>query len=80
MGIYKQGAITNYWPDNDENTLYLGGSMTFSEIMEQIRTHFGECDLSNFTAEGERIHTRCIYFDLHDPSDWDDFLVIRRIK
>ncbi len=81
MGYTKEGSITNYWPDNTDIELYIETSSfgyTMEEIIEKARSHFGnpELGLENINIRAEYIHTRCIYYDQYDPSDYDNFLVI----
>jgi hypothetical protein len=37
-----------------------------------------DINLNNILIESQRIHTECIYYDLHDPGDWTDFIRIGR--
>jgi hypothetical protein len=39
-----------------------------------------DINLNDILIESERIHTRCIHYDLHDPSDWTDFIMIGRAQ
>lgn len=73
----NNGAITDFWPDNDENTLYLTGPRTLAEIHDLAREHFGNrFKLGKIEIEPEYIHTSCLYYDQHDSSDWTNFLKI----
>lgn len=85
MGITRQPGtdIFNFWPDNDDNTLYIPvgfgcSSLDLQELMETIESHFGDSDLSSYVISSEYIHTSCIYYDLHDPSDYTNFVIIER--
>lgn len=84
MGNYKSWTgIDCYEPDNDENFLYIpcyGDSFSFSEIYDRIREHFKiPFDPLKFTISCDKIHTNAIYYDLHDPSDYTNYLIIERI-
>lgn len=72
---------TNY-PTNDDKTLYIAcdtHEMPFSEMIEQIKSHFGEdSNLDDFTIEAEYRHVECIGYDAYDPSDYTNYLVIRK--
>lgn len=72
--------ITDYTPDNDENTLYiLDTRMSILDLIERVKDYFGQdVNLDTLNIRSEKIHTRCIYYDLHDSSDWDDYIVIER--
>lgn len=50
--------------------------MQFPESRATMSQHYNRSLIeSRLQIRAERIHTRCIYYDCHDPSDWDDFLV-----
>lgn len=70
-------SIKDYWPDNDENTLYLSGSCTLSDVLNAAKEHFGDrYDEDFITIEAEHIHTSCLTYDLYDPSDFTDFIIV----
>lgn len=75
-----QYNIVDYTPDNDENTLYIRTDdyTDFEEIIAQTRKHFGTNNISDFLISSEYIHTRCVYYDLYDSGDYDNYIVIRR--
>jgi len=82
MGYTKRPgtSITDFWPDDDQNTLYIDtsdGQFNLQEILEKIGTKWPGCDLENITITTEHIHTSCIYYDLHDEGDWTTFFVAR---
>lgn len=73
----NNGAITDFTPDNTDTTLYLQGDHTMEEIVDMAEQHFG-ARFSFFDAiiTSETIHTSCLTYDLHDPSDWTNYIVI----
>lgn len=76
----NNGQIKDFQPDNDENTLYVAGSMTFEELSEAIIAHFGDVTPDQITIESEYIHTSCITYDLYDPGDYTNFIIIRKTQ
>lgn len=78
----NNGQITDFWPDNTGDELYLedNGGITVVDLLGEIHMHFGECDLEQIEVSSENIHTNCLTYDLHDSSDYTQFVVIRRIK
>lgn len=66
----------NYSPDDGELHFYMYGSATIEEIMERAEEKFGSS--IGLTITPERIHTRCLTYDLYDPGDYDDFLLISK--
>lgn len=75
-------SIKNFEPTNDKNTLYIfsgHGGFSFDELNKSIRDHFGEdIDFDTLSIASEYIHTRCITYDLYDPADYDNYLVVSR--
>ena len=82
MGYYKTGFVTNFIPDNDSATLYIfaeNETFDFNYITDLVQNYFGdESTLDQFTIGAEKIQTRCIGFDMYDPDDYDNFIVICR--
>lgn len=80
MGYSKEGQITNFWPDDDDNTMYLEANydpIPFSKILEKACQKWGShLSLDDLEVGAQNIHTHCLYYDCHDPSDYTDFLVI----
>lgn len=78
-GTRNNGQIKTYWPDDDENTLFIPRSETLSVLLDRIKSHFGEdVDFDSLDIEAQKIHTNCLTYDLYDPSDHTDFLVITK--
>lgn len=74
-------AIKNYTPENSATTLHIlsGFALSLSELIEQAKAHFGQdISLDDLNIRSEKIHTRCITYDLYDGADWDDYLIIER--
>ncbi|QDJ96270.1 hypothetical protein Xoosp13_83 [Xanthomonas phage Xoo-sp13] len=81
MGYYKDNqGIDCFSPDNTENTLYIeigNGEKSADALTESIHEHFG--DIGNaYSISAEKIHTRCLGYDLYDSSDYDMFLIITK--
>lgn len=68
------------WPQNDENTLYIESDFyDLEEIINQAKEKWPNVNISNLEVSAEHIHTSCLNYDLYDPSDWTNFIVIRKI-
>ncbi len=81
MGISKQGSITNFWPDDTDVLIHIAssGGISLSDLMRRVGDKWGEpVSLDDITITAEKIHTSCLTYDLHDPSDHTDFLVIEK--
>ena len=83
MGYFKRFGtdITDFWPDDDENTLYLStGFLTMADLLEHAKDQFGEdVKPENIEVSAEKIHTHCIYYDLYDAGDYTNFIVLKKI-
>lgn len=82
MGVtYRNnGAIKDYWPDDDENTLHLQATSNHSlqDIMDRIKEKWGDVPFDSITITGEKIHTSCLTYDCYDPSDYTDFIILTK--
>lgn len=79
----NNGQITDFWPDDTADTFYLSTEAfrySISEIMELCQEKWPGITMEEIFIDSQRIHTYCIYYDLHDPSDWTNFLVITRVQ
>ena len=75
----NNGQIRDFTPDDTKDEFYILGSASMEEIMNRAKQHFGENTwLNDISIRGERIHTRCLTYDLYDPSDYDDYLIISK--
>ena len=82
MGYSADG--NSFWPDDDENTIYLEDSrwITLFDIIYIVRSKWPELSdldsLDSINIRVENIHTDCLGYDLHDPSDYTNFIVITK--
>jgi hypothetical protein len=84
MGYFERFGtdITDFWPDDDETTLYLSsGQLTMADLIQHAKEHFGDdVKIEDIEVSAEKIHTHCIYYDLYDASDYTDFVVLTHKK
>lgn len=81
MGYTTRGSITDFWPDDTEDKKYLVSDViNLESLYEKIKEWWPNTHLSNISISSEKIHTSCIYYDLYDPSDYTDFIIIERVK
>ena len=82
MGYSTRSSIRTFTPDNTANTLYIRANyqtVEFSDLIEQIKNHFGEdSKLEDFSIGAEHIQTDCLGYDRYDSCDWENFLIIER--
>lgn len=78
MAHYKnEHGIDCFWPDTTDSELWIEAtyaSTSLAHLMEQAKDHFGTFEPEQLLISPERIHTSCLYYDAHDPSDWTNFL------
>ena len=73
----NKGQIKDFWPDDDANTMYrLSGNDSLQEIIELAQEKWPGSSLEDITVSAEKIHTSCLTYDLYDPSDYTDFVII----
>lgn len=81
MGYTTQGSIENYWPDDDDNTVYIpgdSGDISLESIILIIRDKWPNTKFDGITISSENIHTTCLTYDLYDSSDYTQFVIIRK--
>ncbi len=67
-----------FWPEDDECTIYLSGEHTLESILELIQEKWPGVTFENIEISTEYIQTKCLTYDLYDPSDYTNFIIIRR--
>lgn len=72
----KNGAATNCFPENDETTLWIHSSKTLQEVIDAAQEKWPGVKFENISIEVEHHHQYCIYYDLHDSSDYVDYFVL----
>ena len=78
---YRFGtSIKTFWPDDDDTTLYLAsGWLTLADLLQHAKDHFGEdVKMEDIEVSAENIHTDCLTYDLHDASDYTNFIVLTK--
>jgi hypothetical protein len=75
------GQIKDFWPDDNETTIYVQSDKTFNQLIDMIKNKWGS-DLSfdDVTISSEHIHTECLSYDSYVSSDHTDFTVISLSK
>jgi len=72
------GTSTNFWPDDDENTIYLAGDYSLELILAEIKDKWPGYKIEDITISSEWIQTECLTYDLYCPGDYTQFLVITK--
>lgn len=76
----NNGAITDFWPDDTENEIYIENDygMSLDTLMDIIKSKWEGVSFEDLYITSENIHTRCLTYDCHDSSDWTQFIIISR--
>lgn len=84
MGYWSPAGrpqIKNYTPDDGENHFYVYDGARLADILDHARVKWGEdFNFERLYISGSTIHTRCLSYDLYDSSDYDDYIMIERLK
>lgn len=74
-------TIQTFWPDDTDTEMYLDASQiwTLTEIQARIDEKWPGASSENILFSSQKIHTDCLGYDLYDPFDYTDFIIIRRI-
>lgn len=70
--------IKTFWPDNTENTIYIEESACLADIIFAIENKWPGTSFEDIRIRSERIQTDCIGYDLYDPCDRTNFIIIER--
>ena len=68
--------IKTFWPDDTDSKLYFcaGLPINLEELNEKIKEKWPDKQQKDILIGSEYIHTDCLGYDLHDPSDWTLFI------
>lgn len=77
---YRNNGLTkDFWPDDTENEIYIECGMSLLDIMSAVKDKWGEnLDIEDVNIRCEYIHTYCLGYDLHDSSDYTNFIVVSK--
>lgn len=73
---FGKPTIQTYWPDDIESKIYVQDGLSLATMKELILEKWPGADLDRIYISPEHIQTDCLSYDLHDPSDYTDFLEI----
>lgn len=77
------GDIRTFWPDDDENTLHIEAGFccnppSLQELLDNAQQKWPGTPLGQIQISAEHIHTDCIGYDRYDPSDYTDFIILKK--
>jgi hypothetical protein len=70
------------YPERTATTYYIAGKYcSLSEIIELAQDYFGDdVSFEDIDISGLHFHARCIGYDLYDPMDYDDYIVLEKVR
>ena len=73
--------IQDFWPDDTDTVMYImsEGMTSLAELQERIDDKWPGSSAENIMISSQKIHTHCLGYDLHDPGDYTDFIIIQKI-
>lgn len=74
----NNGYITDYWPDDTDTILHINADEghDLASIMSIIKNKWPHANLEDISITSEYIHTECLTYDLYDPSDYTNFIIL----
>lgn len=70
-------------PKETEDTIYLSGGLEgypYDELLEFAQTKWPDIKPNQIQVSAEYHQIRCFGHDLHDPEDYQNFVVLTRIN
>lgn len=74
----NSGYIKDFWPDDAENIMYICSdiSPSIQDLIDLAKEKWPDADFGQIEIGAEHIHTNCLTYDLHDPSDYTNFITL----
>lgn len=74
----KDGSATNCYPKDTDDTLWIEihGDKSIGDIMRAAKQKWPDVDFDDITIDAVNHHQYSIYYDLHDASDYVQYLVL----
>lgn len=73
--------MTTDYPQDNENTIYLedNGGISMDQINKAIEEKWPGVNPAMIEISAEHRHVTCLTYDLYDPTDYQDYIVITKI-
>lgn len=72
----KDGQMTNCFPEDEDDTMWVQSGKTIKDLMELAKEKWPNVAFEDISIDSVNHHQYCIYYDLHDSSDYVDYLVL----
>lgn len=71
----------NNYPQDDDKTIYLenhlGMGVSLAYIIEKVKEKWPNVEMENIDIEAEHRHVTCLTYDQYDPTDYQDYIIIK---
>jgi len=71
-----RNGIKTFWPDNDENTIYLCGEHYLEDLDRIAQDKWPHASMDDIQISTEYIQTDCLGYNQYDPGDYTCFIVL----
>ena len=77
MRIIKTGGQVDHIPEDTEKEMWIenNGGLTMQGMVYRCNQKWPGVSLEDINIKPVHHHEYCVYYDLHDPSDYVDYLV-----
>lgn len=72
----KDGQMVNRYPVDEDDTMWVVSGTTIKALMALARNKWPDVEFEDVSIDSVHHHQYCIYYDLHDSSDYVDYLVL----
>lgn len=78
----RDDGIRCFEPDDDETGMYINCNYhhTLDQMISTITEKWPGVSMSDIWIDAIHVHTDCLGCDRYDPTDYTNYIVIRRMK
>lgn len=81
MGQFvNEHGVRGFFPDDDADTMWISKATPLSEIITKIEEKWPGITLDQICIDAEYVQVSHLSYDLYDPTDYETYIVVRRIK
>lgn len=72
--------IQDFWPDDTDTEMYIQSDSVSSlqDLLDRAREKWPDASMGQIRITAEEIHTACLGYDLYDPIDYTDFIILTK--
>lgn len=79
MKTVRNGMAYDEIPEDSESELWiedLGGNISLSDLLNKAKDKWPDASLEDIAVSAVKHHQYNIYYDLYDPSDYVEYVVL----